>query len=179
MAPDQIGPSARAGRSDGAEGIELTQNRQEATSGGRQGLDRSRRRQGDENEGMTPFLLKFGEGMGECHGPLISRGVDPSAEEVSRSRLWISALTIGFSYFIGGLIPLVPYMAHTSTRIGLIVSAVVTGVVLLIFGAFKTYFTGAKGGWKGYMYGSISTFVVGAVGAGAAYGLVRAMHVRD
>ena len=70
-------------------------------------------------------------------------------------------------------------MAHTSTRTALIVSAVVTGVVLLIFGMFKTYFTGAKGGWRGYLYGSISTFVVGAVGAGAAYGLVRAMHVSD
>jgi len=55
--------------------------------------------------------------------------------------LYISALTIGFSYFIGGLIPLVPYMARSSPTEGLIISCVVTGVVLFIFGAFKTYFT--------------------------------------
>ena len=96
-----------------------------------------------------------------------------------QSRLWISALTIGLSYFIGGLIPLIPYMAHADTRIGLIISAVVTGVVLFVFGAFKTYFTGAKGGWRGYFYGAVSTLVVGALGAGAAYGLVRAMNVKE
>ncbi|EAL22188.1 hypothetical protein CNBC3260 [Cryptococcus deneoformans B-3501A] len=53
---------------------------------------------GNEEMGMTVFLLKFGEGM----------------EEVPVSRLYISALTIGLSYFIGsvggGLIPLIPYM---------------------------------------------------------------------
>jgi len=62
-------------------------------------------------------------------------------EEVPRSRLYISALTIGLSYFIGGLIPLVPYMATSSAELGLIVSCIVTGVVLFIFGGFKTYFT--------------------------------------
>lgn len=62
-------------------------------------------------------------------------------EEVPPSRLYISALTIGLSYFIGGLIPLVPYMAASSAEQGLIISCIVTGVVLFIFGAFKTYFT--------------------------------------
>ena len=41
--------------------------------------------------GITAFLLKFGEGL----------------EEVPESRLYISALTIGLSYFIGGLVPMV------------------------------------------------------------------------
>jgi VIT1/CCC1 family predicted Fe2+/Mn2+ transporter len=44
-----------------------------------------------EDIGITPFLLKFGEGL----------------EEVPESRLYISALTIGLSYFIGGLVPMV------------------------------------------------------------------------
>ncbi|ORX39611.1 VIT family-domain-containing protein [Kockovaella imperatae] len=116
-----------------------------------------------EDIGLTPFLVKFGEGM----------------EAVSISRLWISALTIGMSYFIGGLVPLIPYMAHADTRNGLIISASVTGLVLFIFGAFKTYFTGAKGGFGGYLYGATSTLIVGAIGAGAAYGLVRAMNVKE
>jgi VIT1/CCC1 family predicted Fe2+/Mn2+ transporter len=64
-----------------------------------------------------------------------------SVEEVPPSRLYISALTIGSSYFIGGLIPLIPYMANVTAQTGLIISSCITGVVLLIFGAFKTYFT--------------------------------------
>lgn len=44
-----------------------------------------------DERGLTSFLLKFGEGL----------------EEVSEARLFISAFTIGASYFFGGLIPLV------------------------------------------------------------------------
>ena len=46
----------------------------------------------DKDRGMTAFLLKFGEGM----------------EEVSDSRLFISAFTIGASYFFGGLVVSLP-----------------------------------------------------------------------
>lgn len=66
---------------------------------------------------------------------------EDTAEEVPSSRLYISALTIGLSYFIGGLIPLIPYMITSNAETGLIVSCIVTGVVLFIFGGFKTYFT--------------------------------------
>ncbi|RSH88934.1 hypothetical protein EHS25_002596 [Saitozyma podzolica] len=118
---------------------------------------------GNEEMGLTAFLLKFGEGM----------------EEVPRSRLYISALTIGLSYFIGGLIPLVPYMADVTAETGLIISSAVTVVVLFIFGGFKTYFTGAEGGWGGYLYGATSTMVVGGLAAGAAYGLVKALGVQE
>lgn len=115
---------------------------------------------GDAGEmGLTAFLLKFGEGM----------------EEVPPSRLYISALTIGLSYFIGGLIPLVPYMAAASAEQGLIISCIVTGVVLFIFGAFKTYFTGATGGYGGYLYGATSTLFVGGIAAAAAFGLVKVL----
>ena len=58
------------------------------------------------------------------------------------SRLYISALTIGVSYFLGGLIPLIPYMIPNITaQTGLIISSSITAVILFIFGAFKTYFT--------------------------------------
>ncbi|WWC89110.1 uncharacterized protein L201_004028 [Kwoniella dendrophila CBS 6074] len=117
----------------------------------------------DEDMGLTAFLLKFGEGL----------------EEVPKSRLYISALTIGLSYFIGGLIPLIPYMLTDSAEMGLIISAIVTGVVLFIFGGFKTYFTGATGGWGGYAYGAISTMIVGGVAAGAAFGLVKILGVQE
>lgn len=117
----------------------------------------------DPTVGLTAFLLKFGEGM----------------EEVPRSRLWISALTIGLSYFIGGLIPLIPYMLTDNAMVGLVWSCVVTGIVLVLFGAVKTYFTGATGGIGGYIYGSVSTMVVGGIAAGAAFGLVKLLEGSD
>ncbi|WVO18342.1 hypothetical protein L204_106057 [Cryptococcus depauperatus] len=118
---------------------------------------------GNGEMGMTAFLLKFGEGM----------------EEVPVSRLYISALTIGLSYFLGGLIPLIPYMATSNAQDGLVISSIVTCVILFIFGGFKTYFTGATGGWYGYAYGAISTMIVGGFAAGAAFGLVKALGVQE
>ena len=53
--------------------------------------------------GTSAFLLKFGEGM----------------EEVPSKRLFISAFTIGFSYFIGGLIPIIPYLCVSDALHGL------------------------------------------------------------
>jgi VIT1/CCC1 family predicted Fe2+/Mn2+ transporter len=106
---------------------------------------------------------------------------------VPTSRLYISALTIGLSYFLGGLIPLLPYLFATSAEQGLIISCIVTGVVLLLFGAFKTYFTyvllsliglmgsGATGGVGGYVYGATSTLFVGGIAAAAAFGLVKVL----
>lgn len=44
-------------------------------------------------EGTVAFLLKLGEGM----------------EEVPSSRLFLSAVTIGLSYAIGGILPIIPY----------------------------------------------------------------------
>ena len=133
----------------------------------------------DDAMGLTAFLLKFGEGLGASPAPNRTRRVAESIEEVPKSRLYISALTIGLAYFVGGLIPLVPYMAHTDAQMGLIISSVVTGVVLFVFGGFKTYFTGATGGIGGYLYGATSTMVVGGVAAAAAYGLVKAMGVQE
>ncbi|KAK4701612.1 vacuolar iron transporter family protein, partial [Phenoliferia sp. Uapishka_3] len=89
---------------------------------------------GEEDEkGLTAFLLKFGEGL----------------EEVSDSRLFISAFTIGAAYFLGGLVPLLPYFMIESARTALYVSIAITTVVLLLFGGFKTYFTGAAIGFSG------------------------------
>ncbi len=117
----------------------------------------------DPNVGLTAFLLKFGEGM----------------EEVPRSRLWTSALTIGLSYFFGGLIPLIPYMLTDSAEVGLLWSVIVTGIILFIFGGVKTYFTGATGGYRGYLWGAISMTLVGGFAAGAAFGLVEVMGVTE
>ncbi|EST07046.1 protein of unknown function DUF125, transmembrane [Kalmanozyma brasiliensis GHG001] len=109
-----------------------------------------------EQAGLTPFLLKLGEGL----------------EPVSTSRLYISALTIGLSYFMGGIIPLLPYMFIVEASRALMWSVVITGVILLVFGVVKQRVTGGEGGVKGYVWGAVSTLAVGGVAAGASWLLV-------
>lgn len=76
-----------------------------------------------DDVGLTPFLLKFGEGL----------------EEVPNSRLFTSAFTIGGAYFCGGLIPLLPYLFVDDVKHGLFWSVVVTAIILVIFGILKAY----------------------------------------
>ncbi|KAG6817023.1 hypothetical protein H0H87_000645 [Tephrocybe sp. NHM501043] len=110
--------------------------------------------------GITAFLLKFGLGM----------------EEVPDRRLYISAFTIGMGYLIGGLIPLMPYFFIPRAHIALIYSCIVTGVILLIFGAVKSHVTGAGIGAMGYVYGAFSTLLVGGIAAGASFGIVKLLE---
>ncbi|GAA5996883.1 Ccc1p [Rhodotorula paludigena] len=117
----------------------------------------------EEEKGLTAFLLKFGEGL----------------EETTDARLFISAITIGLSYFLGGLVPLLPYFFIEFARDALWWSVGITTIVLLAFGAVKTYFTGAAIGVGGYAYGSISTLLVGGAAAAASFGIVRALEGRN
>ncbi|KAF8062439.1 DUF125-domain-containing protein [Lyophyllum atratum] len=110
--------------------------------------------------GVTAFLLKFGLGL----------------EEVPNRRLYISAFTIGMGYLIGGLIPLLPYFFIPRAHIALIYSSIVTGIVLLVFGAVKAHVTGAGVGTTGYVWGAVSTLLVGGLAAGAAFGIVKALE---
>src|SRR6201989_2411157 len=58
-------------------------------------------------------------------------------EEPERNRAGRSALTIAFSYIVGGLIPLAPYMLARGTQAALEISVVITLAALLIFGSIK------------------------------------------
>jgi len=97
-------------------------------------------------------------------------------EEVPTRRLYISAFTIGMGYFVGGLVPLIPYFFITPAQTALIYSSIVTGIILLIFGAVKTHVTGATGGVGGYIWGAVSMLAVGGGAAAAAFGIVKAME---
>jgi VIT1/CCC1 family predicted Fe2+/Mn2+ transporter len=80
----------------------------------------------------------------------------------------LSAFRIGGSYVVGGLIPLLPYMLLPDTRAGLLWSAVVTFIALVVFGAAKGRFTGAsvwKSAWQ--------TSLIGAIAAAVAFALAR------
>ncbi|RDX45832.1 DUF125-domain-containing protein [Lentinus brumalis] len=113
-----------------------------------------------KNVGLTAFLLKFGEGI----------------EEVPTMRMYASAFTIGMGYLVGGLIPLLPYFFEPLAHIALIYSCIVTGIVLLVFGAVKARVTGAGQGAGGYVWGAFSTLLVGGAAAAAAYGIVAALE---
>jgi vacuolar iron transporter family protein len=79
-----------------------------------------------------------------------------------------SAATIAFSYVVGGLIPLFPYMMiHEASR-ALMLSVVVTLIALGMFGYVKGRFTGLKP-----LRSASQTMVIGALAAGAAFLLAR------
>ena len=89
-------------------------------------------------------------------------------EEPDPKRALRSALTIGFSYVVGGLIPLVPYMLIPGTGRALIVSAIVTLCALFAFGFVKGRLTGIAP-----FRGGLQTLVTGGIAAAAAFGLAR------
>jgi predicted membrane protein (TIGR00267 family) len=89
-------------------------------------------------------------------------------EKPDPSRAPKSAATIAVSYFIGGLIPLLPYMLVTDMKTALQYSVAFTGVALVIFGAVKGKLTGAN-----VAKSAFQTLLVGGLAAGAAFYLAH------
>jgi VIT1/CCC1 family predicted Fe2+/Mn2+ transporter len=90
-------------------------------------------------------------------------------EEPDPKRAPISAGTIAASYFIGGLIPLTPYILMSSISEAFTYSVCFTAIALVIFGAIKGHFTGIN---KAKSAGQ--TLLVGGLAAAAAYALAHA-----
>jgi vacuolar iron transporter family protein len=98
-------------------------------------------------------------------------------DEPELSRAWISAATMGLSYFIGGLIPMIPYFVMDVAREALFVSIAITVVILLAFGFVKSYVTVRNK--KAGFWGALQTLLVGALAAGTSYGIVRLIDRED
>lgn len=79
-----------------------------------------------------------------------------------------SAMNIGLSYAVGGLVPLSPYFFVDEPSTGLKISAVVTLLCLFIFGWFKSKITGVQPLW-----GAVRVTLIGAMAAAAAFGVAR------
>lgn len=79
-----------------------------------------------------------------------------------------SALNIGISYIVGGLVPLSPYFFVDDPIEALKISAVVTLLCLFIFGYFKSRFTGVNP-WQG----AVRVALIGALAASAAFGVAK------
>lgn len=79
-----------------------------------------------------------------------------------------SALNIGLSYVVGGLVPLSPYFFVDSPTKGLGISAAVTLLCLFVFGWFKSKITGVQPWW-----GALRVMLIGAAAAAAAFGVAK------
>jgi VIT1/CCC1 family predicted Fe2+/Mn2+ transporter len=89
-------------------------------------------------------------------------------EEPDPKRARNSAITIAFSYVLGGLVPLAPYMLMAELYPALTLSVAVTLVALFIFGFVKGRLTGISP-WRG----GLQTVAIGGLASAAAFGLAR------
>lgn len=94
-------------------------------------------------------------------------------DEPNVHRAWISGLTMGLSYFIGGLIPMIPYFVLSSITDALMVSVAVTVVILLGFGYVKNYV--AIRNHRAGLWGAIQTLIIGVLAAGTSYLIVKSL----
>jgi VIT1/CCC1 family predicted Fe2+/Mn2+ transporter len=94
-------------------------------------------------------------------------------EKPDPGRAGKSAFNIGFSYVVGGLIPLSPYFFVSNGIQGLKISAVITLICLFIFGYFKSKFTGVN-----KMGGAFRVMMIGAIAAGCAFAIARLIQGR-
>jgi len=103
-------------------------------------------------ERWVDFMMRFELGL--------------EAPDPARARQ--SAVTIGGSYIIGGLIPLAPYILLSRISPALWVSVGVTLVALLAFGYIKGRFTGINP-----LRGGLQTVSIGGLAAAAAFAIAR------
>ena len=105
----------------------------------------------DKNK-WVDFMMKFELGLNK---PDIHRATN-------------SALTIGISYAVGGVIPLLPYFFTETSIEGLKLSSIVTLICLFVFGYFKSKATGQP-----LFSGALKVMLIGAVAAAAAFFITK------
>jgi VIT1/CCC1 family predicted Fe2+/Mn2+ transporter len=87
-------------------------------------------------------------------------------EKPDRTRATKSALNIAISYVLGGLIPLFGYIGTSTPAHGLRDSSIITIICLLVFGYFKSKWTGQKP-----VSGALKTTIIGVLAAATAFGI--------
>ena len=92
-------------------------------------------------------------------------------EEPLANRATQSAITIGASYVVGGIIPLSPYFFTPSSQMALYYSCGVTMICLFIFGYFKSKVTGQPA-----FSGAIKVLFIGALAAAAAFIMAKLIN---
>jgi predicted membrane protein (TIGR00267 family) len=92
-------------------------------------------------------------------------------DEPDEKRAAKSAFNIGFSYIVGGFVPLFPYFFIEDTIEALQYSAIITLICLFIFGYFKSKMTGVNP-----LIGGLKVLLIGALAAAAAFGIAKAIE---
>jgi VIT1/CCC1 family predicted Fe2+/Mn2+ transporter len=82
-----------------------------------------------------------------------------------------SALNIGVSYIIGGILPLSPYFFVSDSIHGLRISCIVSATCLFLFGFFKAKATELNP-WEG----AVKMAITGAIAAAAAFFIARLIN---
>ena len=105
----------------------------------------------DKNQ-WVDFMMKFELGLDK-----------PDPKRATKS-----ALNIGISYAVGGIIPLSPYFFIANSTEALKFSVVATLICLFIFGYFKSKMTGVP-----VLSGALKVMLIGAIAAAAAFGVAK------
>jgi VIT1/CCC1 family predicted Fe2+/Mn2+ transporter len=84
----------------------------------------------------------------------------------------VSAATIGASYVVGGIIPLLPYFFASDAMHALVISTLVTLLALFVFGLGKARITSTP-----ILRSGLQTMLIGALASGVAFVLARLIHV--
>jgi VIT1/CCC1 family predicted Fe2+/Mn2+ transporter len=105
-----------------------------------------------DKDKWVDFMMKFELGL----------------EKPNPKRAKNSALTIGISYAIGGLIPLMGYLFSNNPGQGLFISALITICCLFTFGFFKSKVTGQP-----LLKGALKVTGIGILAAAAAFFIAK------
>ncbi|KAJ4423139.1 Protein ccc1 [Gnomoniopsis sp. IMI 355080] len=97
--------------------------------------------------------------------------------EPETTAAWKSAITMGLSYFIGGLVPMIPYFIMDCAQQALFVSIAITVVILLVFGYVKSWVTIRTK--RAGLWGALQTLLIGAAAAATSYVIVRLLDSGD
>jgi len=89
-------------------------------------------------------------------------------EQPEPHRAKVSAITIGVSYVVGGLVPLIPYMIVHDSLAALGYSVLSTLVTLFVFGFIKGRITGMVP-----LKSGLETLLIGGLAAAAAYAIAK------
>lgn len=92
-------------------------------------------------------------------------------EKPQENRATQSAVTIGISYIIGGIIPLSPYFFIADAHMALYYSCAITIVCLFTFGYFKSKVTGQPA-----FSGALKVLIIGALAAAAAFIMAKVIN---
>jgi vacuolar iron transporter family protein len=92
-------------------------------------------------------------------------------EKPEANRATRSAITIGISYIVGGIIPLSPYFFIPNSQTALLYSCVVTMICLFVFGYFKSKVTGQPA-----FSGAVKVLIIGALAAAAAFVMAKLIN---